>query len=67
MVAVSSSMIKDVSYTPETSELFVTFANNSRWKYTDVPEETYDGMLHASSAGKFFHDQVKNSFDGAPV
>ena len=67
MVAVSSSMIKDVTYDPDTSDMFVTFSNNRKWKYSDVPEDTYDSFIRSGSVGNFFHSQIKNAFDGESV
>ena len=67
MVAVSSVVIKDLDYNPDTFDLIVTFANGARWKYKDVPNDVYNNFLNAHSAGNFFHNNIKNGFDGEPV
>lgn len=35
--------------------------------YTGVPREVWDGLLAASSKGKYFHAQIKDRFPFSPV
>lgn len=51
----NSSMLKDASYNDETEELTVTFTNGKSYTYIDVPRRTYDELINARSAGKYFN------------
>lgn len=56
----NSSMLKDCSYDDESSELTVTFTNGKSYTYIDVSKRTYDELIDAKSAGKYFN-LIKNS------
>jgi hypothetical protein len=56
----NSSMLKDCSYDDESEELTVTFTSGKSYTYIDVPRRTYDELIDAKSAGKYFN-LIKNS------
>lgn len=62
-IPVSSSMIASVGYDPETSVLEVTFSNGRTYEYEGVPSHVFDGMIHASSVGRFFIDNVRDIYN----
>lgn len=64
MVPVSSSMIRAVGY--DQGKLYVEFSGGATWEY-DAPLDMYEGLIGAGSAGSFFHNNVKNAFDGRQV
>ena len=59
---VSSSNIKSVGYDKNTKVLEVEFHNSGLYHYKDVPENTADELVNATSVGKFFNMRVKNAF-----
>lgn len=65
MVAVSSSMINDVSYDADTKILSVTFSNGRTYRYAGVPPEEYDQLLGASSVGKYFIANIRDTYRSA--
>lgn len=67
MTPVASTMISSVGYDASESELYVRFQNGVTWSYSDVPESVYDGLTGGGSAGAYFNNNVKNSFDGREV
>lgn len=60
--AVASSTISGVNYNNKTSVLTIEFKNGSKYEYRGVPEDDYEGLMSASSAGSFFHDNIKNTY-----
>ena len=54
-----SSMLSACEYDDETKELIVTFSNGKDYTYEDVDKGTYDNLINATSAGKYFNS-VKN-------
>lgn len=62
MVKLKSSTIDSVAY--ENSTLTVKFKTGSIYSYKDVPEEIFQKICSADSAGKVFASLVRNSFKG---
>lgn len=60
--SLDSSLIKEVGYDPFMEVLTVNFHNGGVYEYIEVPEEVYNDLLEAPSAGKFFHINIKNKF-----
>ena len=56
-----SSMLSACEFDDETKELTVTFANGKDYVYEDVDMATYDNLINATSAGKYFNS-VKQNF-----
>jgi len=61
-VKVTSSNLNAVIYDPEEQRMQVQFRSGSIYEYVDVPEDTYLGLINASSKGKYFHRYVRNEF-----
>jgi hypothetical protein len=59
---VKSSNIKGVFYNKGQKALDVVFINEAHYRYKEVPEETYKGLLEAESAGKYFYAKIRGSF-----
>ena len=53
LVTVESSMIHAVGYDAEAQELEVVFNSGKTYRYTDVPQTVYDGLLAAESKGQY--------------
>jgi hypothetical protein len=60
MIPVSSSDIASVGH--ENGTLYIRFNSGGLYKYSDVPESVYHGLMSASSHGKYFHAYIKNSY-----
>ncbi len=59
----ASTAIRHVFYRPEARELSVWFAGSGRrYKYFDVPPETYDALRTAPSRGQFFNAAIRGRF-----
>ena len=50
-----SSMLSACEYDEEKHELTVTFSNGKDYTYEDVDKGTYDNLINATSAGKYFN------------
>ncbi len=63
METVESSLIKEVSYDPDTQVLTIVFATTDEvYEYSDVPEEIYEALMAAESKGKYFVNNIKDVF-----
>src|SRR6188768_1031968 len=49
-----SSVIRQFWYDPERHAMDVLFVSGKRYRYHDVPEETYRSMRQSFSKGEFF-------------
>lgn len=47
--------------------LVVHFKNGAKWKYQGVPEELFQALLKAESAGKYFLANIRDKYSGAPI
>lgn len=61
MIELNSSMIKQASYDAMTGILTLVM-NGGTYRYLDVPQDIYDGLLTAESAGKYFAQNIKGKF-----
>lgn len=59
-VNVSSSNIKSIGYDEKRNILEIAFHNRSIYRYYDVPEYLYEGLMTADSHGKFLHARIKS-------
>mgnify|MGYP003525827088 FL=1 len=64
---VVSSQFKKVKYDSESKILIITFNNDKRYEYKDVPQSIFDSLMSAESLGKFFIAFIKNSFSYRPL
>lgn len=60
--SVSSSNISSVGYDSESHTLEVEFHGGGVYQYFDVPQSTYDELMHASSHGSYFHRYIKDQY-----
>ena len=58
-IKVSSAAIKLAEYNYETSELKLTFTNNSEYLYKSVEPFMFEGMRNAESIGRFINKYIK--------
>ena len=61
-IAVKSRDIAIVGYEIATLTLEIAFRRGGVYHYSGVPVEIYQGLLSASSQGKYFEDRIKHKF-----
>ena len=58
-----SEKINQVKFIPNRHDLrgdvMIEFNTGKVYKYRDVPAHKVESMVHASSAGSYFHDNIK--------
>ncbi len=59
---VSSSNIASIGYDKNTSTLEVEFNSGDIYQYYSVPEEVYNGIMKASSYGKYLNQNIKSKY-----
>lgn len=64
---VSSSNIAIVGYDLAKSLLEITFNDGSVYEYYSVPEGVYSGLMSAASHGRYFHANIRDSYQYAKV
>jgi lysyl-tRNA synthetase class 2 len=57
-----SSVIRSWHYDPVEHYLDLIFVSGRRYRYHEVPVETYDAMRHAYSKGEFFNAYIRDQF-----
>ena len=57
-----SSVIRSYRYDPIEQQLDLVFVSGRRYRYHEVPEETFDAMRRAFSKGEFFNDYIRDQF-----
>jgi len=58
----NSAFISAFRYDPEAEELEIQFVKSVA-TYTSVPQEVADEFAAAESQGKYFHANIRNTFD----
>ncbi|MDJ0799754.1 MAG: KTSC domain-containing protein [Calothrix sp. MO_167.B12] len=62
MLPVESSMANAVGYDSDEEVLQVEFNNGAIYQYTDVDDETWDGLYKTDSIGKFFNSEIRGKY-----
>lgn len=57
-----SSSIAAAGWDPDTGVLEIQFTSGKTYTYQDVPQEIYDGLMSADSAGQYFHSSIKGVY-----
>ena len=57
-----SSLIKGAQWDPFTKVLKITF-RDAEYDYIGVPQELFEALTEADSAGKFFHQNIRGKFE----
>jgi hypothetical protein len=60
-------MLRSVGYDPATAVLELEFRNGRLYRYGEVGEETYRGLMAAASKGRYFLDHIDDLYPYAPV
>jgi hypothetical protein len=57
-----SSMITRAGYDPQTETMEIEFTSGQTYTYEAVPSSVFNGLITASSPGKFYHANIKDAF-----
>ncbi len=66
MIPVSSSNLVAIGYDSNTATLRIVF-HSGVYDYYNVPQNVFEGLLNASSKGKYHHAFIKNSYSYSNV
>jgi hypothetical protein len=61
-IQVTSSNLSEVGYDARSTTLEIMFRDGAVYQYFDVPEQVYDGLVNAASAGQYFHANIRGSY-----
>ena len=64
-VPVNSTLIAGVGYQANSALLYLEFRDGTRYRYSGVPVEIYQGLLSAPSKGVYFNHRIRGSFQHA--
>ena len=64
-VEFSSSAIKKALYTEKTKVLSLWFTDGDFFRYANVPEDIYKGLLNDKSKGGFFNAFIRDDYKRA--
>lgn len=59
---VDSSAIASLGYESESQMLEIEFRGGKVYRYFDVEQEVYEGLLVAASMGRFFSNYIRNVY-----
>jgi hypothetical protein len=57
-----SSNLKEAGFDAQSNVLEIVFSDGGRYRYAGVPESVYRGLLSASSAGRYFHQEIRDRY-----
>lgn len=61
---INSTVITSAAYDDDRRTLEVKLHNGRVYLYCDVPQEIYEGLLSAPSAGRYFNQVVRSKYEG---
>ncbi|MFC7010063.1 KTSC domain-containing protein [Halalkalicoccus salilacus] len=59
---VSSSNLSSVGYNKNSRILEIEFNDGRVYQYSNVPTSIYEGLMAASSHGKYFHRHIRDVY-----
>lgn len=60
---VSSTVVTDIAYDPDSKRLKVTFVSGKSYDYDGVPADVVDAFLSASSKGAYFNSNIRDAYE----
>ena len=61
-VSVESSVFEAAAYLPSDRLLYLMFRSDDIYRYFDLPPEQYEGFLTADSKGRYFADNIRDTY-----
>lgn len=65
MISVTSTNISSVGY--DRGTMHIRFNSGSLYAYYNVPSSVYNGLMSASSKGRYFHAHIKGRYGDARI
>jgi hypothetical protein len=62
MIRVESTDLSAVDFCDWSGTLTIKFHSGGVYEFYDVPRSEYEGLLNASSHGRYFHACIKNRY-----
>jgi hypothetical protein len=62
LAPVDSSSIAAIGYSATERALWVQFVSGRTYRYSDVPQATYEELLRAESKGRYFNREIRNAY-----
>jgi len=62
MTRLNSSALAGCSYDEDSETLTIVFAGGHQVDHDGVPKEIYEGLLVASSPGRYYHTKIKGRY-----
>lgn len=59
---VDSRMILGVRYNDKSYELDIVFRTGDKYRYKNVPQFVYEGLMKAESLGQYMHKKILGRF-----
>jgi len=60
MIEIRSSDLSAIDFDDWSNTLTIAFHSGGVYEYYNVPRSEYDGLLNASSHGRYFHAYIKD-------
>ena len=57
--SVTSSLLRSVGCDPDQRLLKIELQDGKVYRYTDVPEQTYERVMDADSLGRYFNQHIR--------
>jgi hypothetical protein len=57
-----SSVLNMCIWDKDKKDLMVIFQSKAAWLYKQVPESVYEKFITASSSGKFFNENIRDTY-----
>lgn len=61
-ITLQSSAILSASWDDQTKAMQITFTNGRTYDFPNVPEDVFDGLAAAPSAGRYYVENIKGVF-----
>jgi hypothetical protein len=62
-VDLQSTSLNAAAYQDQSASLELEFRSGAIYRYIDVPEQVYRGLLSAESKGRYFNQHIRNRFN----
>lgn len=57
-----SSTVQRIEYNQNLHKMYVTFITGKKYEYIDIPVETWDHAIKATSIGSFINNSIKGKY-----
>jgi len=61
-ISVKSSFFHSVGFNKKSQILEIEFSNGGLYEYSEIPKKIHEGLMAASSLGKYYNQYIKGQF-----